>query len=56
MKIRAKVTGEVIDVSDATATELIEAGIYEPVTDPETSTAIEPMMTKDAPVLKKKVR
>jgi hypothetical protein len=31
MKIRAKATGEIIDISEEGATILIEAGIYEPV-------------------------
>jgi hypothetical protein len=54
MKIRAKANGDVIDVSDATAAELIEAGIYERVVDPATSTKVEPLSTTDMPPLVKK--
>lgn len=33
MRIRAKATGEEIDISDEAAKELIDAGIYEAVAD-----------------------
>lgn len=34
MKIKAKTTGEVIDLNDEGAKQLIEAGIYDPVEEP----------------------
>lgn len=58
MKIRAKANGDVIDLSDDTARELIEAGIYEPV-DAETSTpstTVEPLTTEHMPVRTKKAK
>ena len=54
MKIRAKANGEVLDASEAAATELIEAGIYESVDAPNQSTIVEPLTTKDLPRRAKK--
>jgi hypothetical protein len=53
MKIRALVNGDVIDVSEQTASELIAAGIYEAVNEPQTSTKVEPLTTKDSPSVRK---
>lgn len=54
MKIRALTNGEVIDVSEETAKELIEGGIYEAVD--EHSTKVEPLTTKNVQPLAKKAR
>ena len=53
MKIRAKVNGDILDVSDETAEELIDAGIYEAA---KTSTKVEPLTTKDVPPRAKKAK
>lgn len=60
MKIRAKANGDVIDVSEETAKELIEAGIYDAVDAPKDaatkSTKVEPLTTKNVPPLTKKAK
>jgi hypothetical protein len=53
MKIRAKANGEILETDDAAAKTLIDAGIYEPVTEPGTSTTVEPLTTESLPVRKK---
>jgi hypothetical protein len=56
MKIRALANGDVIDVSEETANELITAGIYEAVAEATTSTKVEPLTTKDIPARKTRGR
>lgn len=56
MKIRALANGDVIDVSEETAKELIDGGIYEPVDESTSSTKVGPMTTKNVPPLAKKAR
>lgn len=56
MKIRALANGDVIDVSEETATELIEGGIYELVDEPKHPTKVEPLTTKNVQPLAKKAR
>ena len=56
MKIRAIANGNVIDIDDAGAKVLIDAGIYEPVDEPK-SKKVTPLTTKDvAPLVKRKGR
>jgi hypothetical protein len=54
MKIKAKTNGDVIDVTEATAKELIEAGIYDAVD--ESPTAVAPLGTESVPVRTKKAK
>lgn len=56
MKIRAKANGDVIDVTEETAKELIDAGIYDVVDEPKKSTKVEPLTTKDTPPLARKAK
>lgn len=55
MRIRALVSGEVIELNDEGAQQLIDSGIYEPVAPSRTS--VTPLTRDDArPVTKKKIR
>lgn len=54
MKIRSVQTGEVIDIPEDGAVPLIEAGIYQRVTELATDTVVEPLSTTDMPPLVKK--
>lgn len=48
MKIKAKSNGDVIDVSDEAANELIRAGIYDAVEETPTTEDSPPLMTENA--------
>lgn len=65
MRIRARQTGDVIDLEDEGAQTLIDAGIYDAVESkkapppkkpdkPDKSTKVEPLTTEDIPVPPKK--
>ena len=69
MKIKARTTGDVIEINDEGAGTLIDAGIYDAVTEPtkkeppkapapktpapEKPTKVEPLTTEDMPSTKK---
>ena len=66
MKIKARVSGDVLEIGDEGARTLIDAGIYDaveppkkdppkPPKKPEKSTKVEPMTTEDMPTPPKKV-
>lgn len=52
MKIKSKVTGQIIDVSDEGGKKLIEAKLYDAVDE----TKVEPMTTESMPARTKKAR
>jgi hypothetical protein len=60
MKIRALANGDVIDVSEETAKELTEAGIYEAVEAPKDApkkpAKADPLSTKNTPPLARKAK